>query len=460
MKQENSTFAQIAYDNFIDIELNKEAKNVLIIGNTLGFFGYYREGNRTIELDEGKTGNMEAMSNRLIWMMEALQSGVTFTVLGNKETLDYYSMVFEFFKEAVKFNWKKQLKAKQIEKDNEYLDIMNKAIEKNMKFDFVIQNPPYSGSLHLNFLEKGLELLDKEKGKMTIIEPATWLINLRKNGKAKKYDEIKKLLKGHVSKVIIENMNKEFNTCLSVPFAITYIDYRQKYDMITFNCFGEELKENSLYDCNLIGDYNLIWSIFNKVKTYGNMMENHIYKEDKTKTDENTYFAVVANIMRGGLGDPRFSDEWFINGLYRCYYYHCFNNKEPISKSPHHLLKTGYTYLSPQYKDELALNIYGTKEELENFKYFIFNNKLSVFINICIIQDMTGSSIDTFIPWLVDKQYTDEEINKLFNFSTEEIALIDKTIKKFERNSPWFKRYMCGKDSVSDEEVQKFIDNL
>ena len=39
----------------------------------------------------------------------------------------------------------------------------------------------------------------------------------------------------------------------------------------------------------------------------------------------------------------------------------------------------------------------------------------------------------------------------------EEIKLIDTTIKKYERNSPWFKRYMCGKDAVTDEEVNNFI---
>ena len=37
---------------------------------------------------------------------------------------------------------------------------------------------------------------------------------------------------------------------------------------------------------------------------------------------------------------------------------------------------------------------------------------------------------------------------------------IETTIKKYERYSPWFKRYICGPSSVSDEEVQKFINEL
>ena len=65
-----------------------------------------------------------------------------------------------------------------------------------------------------------------------------------------------------------------------------------------------------------------------------------------------------------------------------------------------------------------------------------------------------------YVPWLVDKKYTDQEIYDKFGFTDEEIKLIETTIKKYERNSPWFKRYMCGQSSVSDKEVEEFIDNL
>ena len=109
-----------------------------------------------------------------------------------------------------------------------------------------------------------------------------------------------------------------------------------------------------------------------------------------------------------------------------------------------------------RYSDKNADCIYGTQTELENWKHFIFNNKLPLFLNIVLTIDQNNNSKE-FLPWLVDKQYTDDEINKLFGFTDEEIKLIDTTIKKYERNSPWFKRYMCGKDAVTDEEVNNFI---
>jgi hypothetical protein len=322
-------------------------------------------------------------------------------------------------------------------------------ISKGMKFDYIVQNPPYNKSLHLDFLELGLNNLASD-GEMVIIEPATWLINVRKNGRAKLYDTFKKKIEGHVKSVIIENLNKDFNTSMFVPFSITTIDMSRTFDTIVFTCCGENRKLKSVYDCNLVGDYKTIWSIFDKVQSFGNMMKTHLTKEDKGEGYWYTKYAEICDgqIIRGNR-KPIFYNkngfEWVES--YFSIAYHLKNND--ISSKPMLITKT----------DNIANNIYGTKEELENWKYFIFNNKLPLFINIVLTIDQNNNSVD-FLPWMVDKQYTDEEINKLFNFTEEEIKLIDATIKKFERNSPWFKRYMCGKDAVSDEEVNAFIEKI
>ena len=66
-----------------------------------------------------------------------------------------------------------------------------------------------------------------------------------------------------------------------------------------------------------------------------------------------------------------------------------------------------------------------------------------------------------YVPWIVDKKYSDEEIYKKLDLNQEEIDLIDKTIKKFERYSPWFKRYSNGKtDDVNDQVIKKFIQTI
>ena len=352
--------------------------------------------------------------------------------------------------------------------ENDADDFYNKL--KNMpNFDFVVQNPPYKGSLHLDFFKKGYEMLSN-KGQMIIIEPAMWLINVRKYGKRgeemrvnssaiKKYDEIKKMLDGQVKKVIIENYNKEFNVGLYTPFSISYIDKAYNSDIIDCKICGEQKTLTSLYDCNLNGKYDLIWSIFNKINC--DKLSNHIIHEKIN--DNNIYYAKILDILgRSFCGDPRWSDVWFTNNLYAQPCYWCIFDvrmTEPISNEPHKCLKNGCHYDKPIYTDKIATNIYGTYNELSNLKYNIYNTKLFPFLNICINIDQNNNSLD-YVPWLVDKKYTDQEIYDMFKFTDEEIKLIETTIKKYERNSPWFKRYMCGPSEVTDEEVQKFIEDL
>ena len=348
-------------------------------------------------------------------------------------------------------------------------NILEEDISDMPNFDFVVQNPPYSGSLHLDFLKKGYEMLS-DKGQMIIIEPAAWLINVRKYGKRnvemrsqssaiKKYDELKKMLEGQVKKIIIENYNKEFNVGLYTPFSISYIDKTYNSDIIDCKICGEQKTLTSLYDCNLIYNYNILWSIFNKINC--DKLSNHITYEKIN--DNNIYYAKILDILgRSFCGDPRWSDVWFINNLYAQPCYWCIFDirmTEPISNEPHKCLKNGYHYDKPIYTDKIATNIYGTYNELTNLKHNIYNTKLFPFLNICINIDQNNNSLD-FIPWLVNKKYTDQEIYDMFKFTEEEIKLIETTIKKYERNSPWFKRYMCGPSAVTDKEAQKFIEDL
>lgn len=336
--------------------------------------------------------------------------------------------------------------------NNKYKDTVNIYTINNIhtmpKFDYIIQNPPYSRSFHLEFFKKGLDMLNP-KGKMTIIEPSTWLINIRQNGKAKYYNEIKKLTKGHIYKVIIENYNKEFDTAMYVPFAVTYIDMDKVYDKIDFWCCGEHRVVNNLYGCNMIGDYNMIWCILNKIKSYGKKvgtMKDHIYKEGKTKVDKDTEFMGFADIVgQGGCGSHGY-------GIFS------FNDNE-FQKTAFGEYQNSLIDVFCRRTNTKTYQLFGTKQELENWKYFVFNNKIPLFCSIVLVIDQ-NNTVSPVLCWLTDKQYTDEEIYKLLNITEEEQEFINKTIKKYERHSPWFKRYLCGKDSVSNEEVQKFIDSL
>ena len=493
-------------NGFIELDVNETAKNILIVGNTEGFFGNYTVSTTGIDLDSVTT-NVEKVSDRILYLYNALANGTNVFVIANAATVKYYREFFTFVKKSflkfkrsqVKFlpintyeetynheynllvkagkskdSADKSAMSKAVKAEAEaYMETVKKIIEKGMKFDYIIENPPYAGSFHLDFLKESLKMLD-EKGKFTIIEPATWLINIRKNGNATLYDEIKKKLEGHVSRIIIENYDKEFNIDNYVPCSITYVDMSKIYDEIEFICCGDTKIVKSLYDCNLVGSYDMIWSIMNKVQKYGDMMKNHIYiatGRNKSIVDENTWYVKYPEILggsgasfcgsaregiRGGGYKHDASFMTISSGIYmKCYIkpiYH--DNNNDVSKELH----VSYNAANKP-TGKIAANLYDTKEHLENWKHFVFNNKLPLFLNICLTIDQNNNSKE-FIPWLVDKKYTDDEINELFMFTPDEIAFIDKTLKKFERNSPWFKRYMCGKDSASSEEIQKFIDSL
>ena len=107
-----------------------------------------------------------------------------------------------------------------------------------------------------------------------------------------------------------------------------------------------------------------------------------------------------------------------------------------------------------RHSNKEASCIFGTKNEIENYKYFMFNNKLPLFIGILFVIDAHTDIIRNYIPWLVDKQYTDEEIYKLFKFNKEEIKLIETTIKKYERYSPWFRRFFTGDTSIEINQIE------
>ena len=331
------------------------------------------------------------------------------------------------------------------------------------RFSVILMNPPYDKDLHLKFLEKTADIADN----IVSVQPATFLVNLRKNGKAKKYKELKEKINNHVKSVEIENLNKTFNTGLYVPFTIITIDNKDNYNEIKFNSCGYETVVNNIDDCNLIGSRKLIDSIIEKC---GNkdVVSNHLYKPGKDTYNKDNWFIkttdILYNSMCGGLEEAK----RIINSNYDAFSLQtkfgiferkylgtlCFANKDGLSKpqnTPPVLNDRGN---KPTNKE--AISIIGTKEEIENYYNFITNNKLPLFIAIIMTIDQNNNTLD-YVPWIVDKKYTDEEIYNKLDINDDEQKLIDYTLKKFERHSPWKIRLMCGPNSISDNEINNFF---
>ena len=92
---------------------------------------------------------------------------------------------------------------------------LQELVDKDMKFDVVIGNPPYLKNLHLEFLLKSLNISDL----VTLIHPAGWLFRETKSIER----QVKNALKGRIKKLVLFNGNSTFKgTEFACPLVITY----------------------------------------------------------------------------------------------------------------------------------------------------------------------------------------------------------------------------------------------
>ena len=445
-----------------NIKLNDEIHNsILIVGNFYGFFGDPDE--------EGFLPNLSKCSKEIvdmiIWMF-IKNKDAKHVFIGTYDKVGKYlrnlrKTVTNLFGINIKEdNWIEYL----VKEDSDQLNILNKVKEEMPKFDYIIQNPPYNKNLHIQFFNKGLDMLG-ETGKMTIIEPATWLMNLKENtpNVEKLFKPLKERVNGKVEKIIIENLNGEFGTMTTVPFSITYIN--NKFNGNTnLTLFGTN-QTIKFDNCSHILDNDLVYSILDKIKNYDKVC-NHL-----TDNKEGYYYLRKNDIVYPVYGEYFISYTYFNNKnrFYDLKYgnYHlaltssCLNGIDDIiyDKIPYGIARGKGPGGKFRLSNKRANCIYGAKEQLTNYKHYVLNNTLPLFINICMTIDQHNNSLK-YVPWLVDKQYTDQEIYDMFKFTQKEINLIEKTIRKFEHYSPFFKRAMCGPSSASDQEVQEFCDKL
>lgn len=219
---------------------------------------------------------------------------------------------------------------------------------------------------------------------------------------------------------------------------------------IDVEVIGKNFTCECLSDINLIdstiGAKDIILDIINKCKNSGGVLEDFIYKKGQEVPDNTHYLKFLRIIGRSFCGDPRVTDEWYENELLSpiCYY-SIADKRAGIKDTPHYQLANGRTYQNPLFTNILSDQIYGTKEELENFVYNVYNCDLFPFLGIIFNFNMRNQCYH-YIPFLSYSKYYSDEIYKILNLTDQEISIIEKTIKKFKRNSDWYKRLQFGYD--------------
>ena len=338
----------------------------------------------------------------------------------------------------------------------------------NMKFDYIIQNPPYSSTLHIDYFEWGYYITKRNNSKMIIIQPASFYIDVRqpdKKSNSFRAEEIRNMLERDkaVSNIIIENYNYDFETNTYFPHAITFIDFTKKHNEIDFCCYGHHKKITSICnESNPFGNLNIINSILLKTNaTFNdNIMSRHIVTLNDVKNNRvfpkgtmflkySSFIGASGGCWAGSYGKTdtkgsafssvaRFDSKFgqFVTG------YIAPNCQPTTNEISENVIYNNNAFDGSKGNKNID-NIFGTKHELETWIDNSKNNALMLFLNIVYTWDNHNHTYN-IMPWLTDKIYSDKEIFDICNFTDEERKFIINIILKYRRDGEYFKRYILG----------------
>jgi len=298
---------------------------------------------------------------------------------------------------------------------------IKESLENMPKFDVVVGNPPYKKNLHLKFLDLSFNILN-DKGKLVFVHPSTWLVLLRTGKTYDKYNELKTKFRKYITYINF-NAGKYFDRIKPyVPLEIILIDKENIINDIKFIYNEQEQLIENIKDVNLIGSYNIITSIENKIINKNlKSIKYHI-----KKTHQN-YFINLSWMVGTG-----YVSNIFYDGIERKYE----NRYNLINSTTNKITDTPMRALPRGGKSQGNLKSwisFSEKEEANNFLNFINKSKLCKYLIISYNIDQHIDAIYKYIPYLDwSKQWKDNDIYKYFEFNNEEITLIENTIEKFK----------------------------
>lgn len=115
-------------------------KNLLIIGNTINFFGFFNDS-RINMMSMNKNDRYHYM-----WLLKRCKEKTNIYIIGESEECEYYTNIFNYFGSlGIRVNWKFM----ETKEPKDYLEKLS--LLKNMKFDYIVGNPPYNAGKSSGF---------------------------------------------------------------------------------------------------------------------------------------------------------------------------------------------------------------------------------------------------------------------------------------------------------------------
>ena len=300
----------------------------------------------------------------------------------------------------------------------------------NMKFDAIVLNPPYKKRFHLDFLEKGYDLL-KNDGKMVIVHPTNWMIHLRENSNFKTDSILKEKIGNHFVSFDFYNAEDLFpgGGCSTYyPLTITSIDKSKKSVALEFNRFDtvkKSIKVNNPLDVNHIGSFDFIKSIENKI----NAKSQSFIKNAIDNTKSNKYYVSLNWMSGNGFFESKFSDG--ITRTFKNRYNFINNSNSMVSNVPLRSKPQGGKAVG-NYKAGIPFN---NEANANSFLYYVTSTLFVKYLIIAYNMDQHVDSVYKYVPMIdFNLMDSDTSIFKFFQFSKEEISLIKNTVENYKHD--------------------------
>lgn len=279
------------------------------------------------------------------------------------------------------------------------------------RFDIVLMNPPYSGSLHLKFLEKAIEISDK----VVSIQPLTWVQNVFGDETGKKY-----ILKYKISNIDfigkIKDVFPQTDKKATYDVGIIYCDKNSKINKDLLYEFIE------LYPGQRI-DPILIKSIKEKILNF--CKENNL--EDNIKSGqilEDSKYCLIIPKLLGNVGEK--TDRMFWENSPR--WGRIFYKGKSEGKTPSEYKKKLRNVVNYSDFDYLEFD-----SEIEA-KNWINTQKTDFMRFVTILNSVDSNRRSKFIPFMKDYtiKWTNDKFCEYFNITDEEKKQIHYYIKLYD----------------------------
>lgn len=274
-------------------------------------------------------------------------------------------------------------------------------------FDVVIGNPPYKGTLHLDFLEKAYDISNEW---VIFVQPSIWIID--EKNIYHRYKNMKALIKSHVKEITLFNGNPIFNTGLFFPFMISVLNKKEVFDKVEVNdeINNTKLFHESLDTINKWGDnkiYPYLKDKIMKLCNHDNLL-NH-------KNEDNGKYIVNLSMI---IADKNTKD---VNKMY--------------NKGHFILIPKGYEISSKKEKEgtkDAFWFSFKTRNEAQNFLDFIKTDWARFCLSIYKTNQHLNRGELKSVPWLDWSQpWPEEEFEKLIHATPEEIAFVKENIPDY-----------------------------